>query len=111
MPFKAIAHRVIVRPDKIEEKTKSGIVLALDMQLEKGARVSGTVVDIGEDVFAAFKPKTEFAGLKVGDKVWFAKYAGKLLVDPKTQEEFVVLIDEDIVVKYVDSDGLDTEKA
>jgi co-chaperonin GroES (HSP10) len=104
--LKAIAHRLIVKPDPIQEKTKGGIVLAVDEKLEKGARVRGTIVDIGEDVYAAFKCKTQYAGLKVGDKVYFARYAGKLIVDENTLEEFIVLIDEDVVVKEVPNDSV-----
>jgi co-chaperonin GroES (HSP10) len=95
--LKAIAWRVLVKPDPIEEKTSGGIVLALDEKLEKGARMTGVIVDIGDDVFP--NSLTEFAGLKVGDRIYFAKYAGKVVVDKNTKEEYIVLNDEDCVVK------------
>lgn len=94
--LKAIAWRVIVKPDPIEEKTSTGIVLALDEKLEKGARMSGIVVDIGPDVFA--KSNQYLGGMKLGDRIYFAKYAGKVVVDRHTKEEFIVLNDEDCVV-------------
>lgn len=119
--FKAVGFRVLVRPDSIEEKTrmansdieiekkdgnwvtKTGLLIdpAVNELAEKGARISGVIVDIGEIAWKAFNPQSLYAGLQVGDRVFFAKYAGKLLVDPVTNEEFVVLNDEDIVAKYI----------
>lgn len=99
MALKAISYKVIVKPDKFEKVTESGIVLAVDERQENGANVRGTVVDIGEDAFAAYKPKTEYAGLKVGDVVYYAKYAGKRIKETDDGEEFLVLLDDDIVCK------------
>mgnify|MGYP006268473143 CR=1 FL=1 len=97
--IKAVAFRIVVRPDPIETKTKSGIVLATDEKQEVRATVSGTIVDIGEDAWKAFKTTSEFAGLKVGDHVVYARYAGKWVKDPETHEEFLVMNDEDIICK------------
>ncbi len=94
MAIKAIGYKVIVRPDIIEKKTKSGLVLAVDEKLEQGAQVVGTIVDIGEDAFVAYKPKTPFCGLKKGDKVFYAKYAGKGLGDG-----LLCIVDDDICAK------------
>lgn len=95
--LKAIAWRVIVKPDPIEEKSEGGIVLALDEKLEKGARMTGIIVDIGPDVY----PNSHLAdgGMRVGDRIYFAKYAGKVVVDRQTKEEYIVLNDEDCVVQ------------
>jgi co-chaperonin GroES (HSP10) len=101
MTLKAIGYKLIILPDAVEEKTKSGIVLAVDQKLERGAQVTGTILDMGEDVAAAYKPKTEFWGLKVGDKVWYAKYAGKWIKDIENDREVLVINDEDVCVKEV----------
>ena len=95
--IKAVAFRIVVKPDPVEVKTKSGIVIALDEGQERRATVSGTIVDIGEDAWAAFKTKSPHAGLKIGDRVIYARYAGKWVKDPDTEEEYVVMNDEDIV--------------
>ncbi len=99
MSLKAIAFRVIVKPNEIETRTASGIVLAVDEENEKGAVVRGIVIDIGEDAWAAYKTKSEFAGLKVGDEVFYARYAGKRIKETNDGDEFLVLNDEDIVCK------------
>lgn len=97
--LKAVAYRVIVRVKEVAEKSKGGIVLAVDKKMEKNAHTEGVVVDIGEDVYAAFKTKSQHAGLQVGDRVFYAKYAGKWIEDPDTGENLLVLNDEDIVAK------------
>jgi len=63
------------------------------------AQVTGVITQIGEDAYAAFKPKTEYAGLKVGDRVAYAKYAGKWISD-----DVLVLCDEDVVAVEVNDD-------
>lgn len=101
--FEAVAFRIVIRPDAVEKKTKSGLYLAVDEAKEKGACVTGTIVDIGPDVFKAHKTVLPFAGLKVGDKVYFAKYAGKWVVDLDTEEEFLVINDEDVCCKIIET--------
>lgn len=96
---KAVGFRLLVKPDAIEEISKGGIVLALDAKLERGAQVTGIVLDVGPEAFKAFN---KAAGLvdapwvKVGDRIYYAKYAGKRIVDEKTKEELLFLNDEDI---------------
>ena len=104
MPIKPVGFKAVVRPEQVEEKTKSGIVLALDKGLEIKAQVLGTLVEIGEDFAVAFHPKTPMWGLKVGDKVFYAKYAGKWVKDPETNEELLIINDEDICGVYHGSD-------
>lgn len=97
--LKAVAFRIILKVKEVAEKTKGGIVLAVDKKLERQAYTQGTIIDIGPDAWAAFNTKEQFAGLKVGDTVMFAKYAGKWIADPDTDVEYLILNDEDIVAK------------
>lgn len=99
MALKAVAFRVLLQVKEVAEKSKGGIVLAVDKKMERMAYTEGTIVDIGPDAWAAFKTKEEFAGLKKGDRVFFAKYSGKWIVDPETAEELLIVNDEDITAK------------
>lgn len=99
--LKAVGYKLIVLPDAVEEVSKGGIVIAADTRMERNAQVCGTIIDIGEDVAAAYKPKTEHWGLKVGDKIWYAKYAGKWIKDKENDREVLVILDEDVCVKEV----------
>ena len=101
MRFEAVAHRILVVPDAVEETSAGGIIIATDQKIEMNAQDRGTIIHIGEDAWAAFSTKQPFAGLKVGDRVGYARYAGKWVKHPVTKQEVVALNDEDIVVKEV----------
>lgn len=115
MPFKARGFRAIVRPFEVEKMSKGGIALALDERMELNAQVMGKVVDLAEDFAKDFKPSTPAWGLKIGDVVVYAKYAGKWVKDPQTGEELLFINDEDVVGTYeevtVDSPVVATETA
>jgi co-chaperonin GroES (HSP10) len=99
--IRAIAHRIVVKPDEVMKKSKGGILIATDERMEQHAMSSGTILSIGEDAWAAYKPRTAYAGLEVGDRVHYARYAGKWVKDSETEEEVLVLNDEDIVAKEI----------
>jgi len=99
--LKAIAFRIIVRPDPVETKTQSGIIIKVDEEAYAGATTVGTIVGIGPDAWKAYNPSQVYAGLEVGDRVFFAKYAGKTIIDEDTKERFLVLNDEDVVCKSI----------
>lgn len=102
MAIKAVGHRILLKPEEVKSKSAGGIELIIDRKAELNDQSLGTILDIGEDVYAAFKPKREFAGLAVGDKVYYAKRAGKWCQDPVSKEEFLMVNDEDVVGKYVE---------
>jgi len=98
LKVKTIGHRVIVKPDPIETKTASGIIVQVDKKREETAAQRGTVMQVGT---MAWKNTLYGYGIdgwepwvKAGDRVFFARYAGKMFRDG--EELFVVLNDEDI---------------
>lgn len=105
--IKAVGFRIIVQPKKVENMSKGGIALPINEQLEEQAQVLGTIIDIGEDVAVAYKPKTPFWGLKVGDQIYYAKYAGKWVQDPDTKEQVLIINDEDVCAKLEVTNDLD----
>lgn len=113
MNIEAIGFRVIVKPDPVKRE-HNGLILAIDEKLEKGATTRGTVVAVGPDAFYAYKPEHIPAHswkqwVKVGDRVVYAKYAGRTVDDPIEKEKddrgrevpvaYVCLNDEDVICK------------
>ena len=106
MKIKAVGHRVIVKPDAVEEVSKGGIVLAVDHKREIRAADKGTVVGIGSmawknDLYGYGKDGWE-PWCKEGDRVFFARYAGKGFKDGDTN--YIVLNDEDIQCQILEED-------
>lgn len=95
-------HRVLVRPQKLEEvddaykaAQRAGIILQeTHEKLQQAAIDKGTVVALGSTAFNDYGGE---AWCGVGDLVAYARYGGKLIKDTKTQEDFLVLNDEDII--------------
>jgi len=92
--IKPILHRILIKVDPVETKTASGIIVSLNEKREQAAAEIGTVVDIGTTAFKDYGEAPDL--IKVGDRVYFAKYAGKTVKDVD-DNEFTILNDEDIV--------------
>lgn len=101
MKFRAetLVHRVIVKP-KIETETKSGIVLARDERSQAINSDQGEIFMIGSKAWKDFDCDTP--PVKVGDKVFYAKYGAKVLKDEETGDLYIICNDEDILVGYGD---------
>lgn len=96
-------HRVLVKPEPVEKVSAGGIVIARPGQgdkLELMGTDRGTVVDLGPTCWKNYDADLpEWAPwCKIGDRVVFARYAGKLVKNPETEEEFFLINDEDIQV-------------
>ena len=104
--LKPIGFVAMIEVDEVKEKTKGGIILAVDQVMERNAQVIGTIVALGEDFAVAYKPATPQWGLKAGDKVIFAKHAGKWVKDPETDKEYLFVLDSDIVGKVEDASSV-----
>lgn len=100
--MKAVGHRLIIRPKPLETKTESGIVISYGdkEKLHKSGVEEGTVVDIGP--MAWKNPDLGYGSpdwqpwVKIGEKVIYAKYSGKLTTDPETGEDLLVINDTDV---------------
>lgn len=88
-----VGHRVLVRPEEVERKTASGIILdAKTVMMEDMAQTQGTVVALGDTCWD--DQPTPWA--KVGDFVMFGKYAG-VVYEGNDGVKYRVLNDKDIV--------------
>lgn len=102
MSIQPCGHRVVVKPFKQEEvdeilkaAKKFGIEIVNENKAREDASVDrGTVVSIGPTAWHDFKSDP---WCKVGDTILFAKFSGKFVEDPETEENVVILNDEDVV--------------
>ncbi len=86
-----IGDRIVVKLEKNEEKTRSGIVLP-DTAKEKPQR--GTVVEVGSGKLLDNGKKAE-PEVKKGDTIIFSKYAGtEIKVD---EEKYLILSENDVL--------------
>ena len=99
-----ILHRILVKQFKLDETNKdyiraraAGIVIPEheDNKRAQAGVDQGTVVAMGPTAYRDFNVDPP---IKVGDTVAFARFSGKMIVDPEDDEEYVALNDEDIVV-------------
>jgi co-chaperonin GroES (HSP10) len=101
-----VGHRVIVRPKEVEKVSDGGIILTAstyEEKLEKAGICEGELVAIGPTAWRDFDKwagpgQSWYKWAKIGDYVWYSQYGGKLVQDPHTEEEFVIMNDEDILM-------------
>lgn len=99
MSIEVFGFRILVKPHdvmKSEYKTDiPGFVVAgKEKEREQQAVDKGIVVAFGPSVFNDYSFDNP---LTVGDNIVFAKFAGKAVTDPETDEKFVIINDEDVV--------------
>lgn len=97
-------HRILVRPDKIEDvdpafkrAKQAGIQLLEDHEeriRERAGVDKGTVLAIGSTAFRDFGGE---AWCSPNDYIAYARHAGKWVKDPDTDEDVLILNDEDVV--------------
>jgi co-chaperonin GroES (HSP10) len=88
--------KILVVPDEIKDQTDGGLYLPIaTRERRKNQQVIGTIVAIGKNCWKAFDDGSPWA--EVGDKIYYAANAGKLLVDPETDKEYLIIYDQDVV--------------
>jgi len=93
-----LGHRVIIKPDPIEEVSEGGIIFAQTddfLRREKSETSTGIVVSFGPSAWLDPALGGE-PWVGVGEHVVYAKYSGKFVRDPEDQEEYVVINDDAI---------------
>ena len=94
--LEVLGHRILVKPDVIDEVSEGGIIQIItdrQMRLERAGAKTGTIVDIGPTAWGGIGH--EWAG--IGDDIVFSKYGGKPIADPITEEEYLIMNDEDVL--------------
>ncbi len=85
-------HRVLIKTDEIEEKTKFGLIkVAVTQEREARQKTEGTFVKMGPDAILNFGNRQ----LKKGDRVAFVQYSGVEIMDG--DKKYWISNDEDIL--------------
>jgi co-chaperonin GroES (HSP10) len=105
MTVKAVIHRLVVKPVKLEEydevraKAKELGFHIPDIEENKYHKTQidqGTVLDIGPTAFRDYVQKYNLEiPVKVGTLITYARHSGKLVKDG--DEEVVILNDDDVI--------------
>lgn len=86
-----LLHGVLVKPDNVETKTEGGIILPEEVtNKERKAVEYGTVVRTGPRAFIDYGRSPDV--LSAGDRISFARYAGKEIRD--TDDTVYLLIND-----------------
>ena len=102
LPVTPCGHYVLVKPDKFEKTTPSGIITTTDSEArrEEVARVKGTLVAIGSIAWFDYADGSPWA--EIGDHVYYKKHISDRyldesdIVDGKPTEYFL-MNDNDII--------------
>lgn len=96
-----LLHRALVKPKQVETKTASGIILTESLtRKEQAGTDEGIILALGDTFGKDFGAEVI---PKVGDKVLFAKYAGKFIKDGDI--DLVLLNDDDLIAIVRDEDA------
>lgn len=103
MRVRPVGHRVLIKPDKVEETTKGGIILAPSLvNQEKNAQERGTVVAIGSSCWDTFGDGTPWCA--VGQLVYYPKYSGMKVKETEDSDEFLVIVNDEDIVAVIEND-------
>lgn len=97
-----LGHRILVRPfqpEDLDPRLKAAKALGIQLpesqqKAERAGVDQGIVLSIGD---TAFKDYGSDPWCKIGDHIAYARHAGKWIKDPDTNEELLVINDEDVV--------------
>lgn len=87
-----VEYKILIDPEEVDQVSAGGIVLAtMTTEKEKMAQVRGKLVAVGGNAFEDWKGPIP----KVGDQVYYAKYAG-IVVKGRDGREWRLCNDKDL---------------
>lgn len=87
-----VEFKILIEPEDVERKTESGIILTEKVtEREKMAQVRGKLIAVGGNAFEDWQEPIP----KVGDCIFYAKYAG-IIVKGLDEVEYRIINDKDI---------------
>ena len=100
--MEARGYRILVKPTEKPRETESGIITSLEGtewdQMERTGNQYGTVLSIGHTCWKGTTEDEPWCA--VGDEIVYSKHAGRYVWDRITQEEWLVINDEDVLCIY-----------
>lgn len=97
--LKAVGFHLLIEVDKVEEVSKGGIVLIEDtLEREKRAKMTGTVVDIGELCWLGEDMEIP---CQVGDRIYHVQYSGAN-IEHDDGKEYRFINDKDVLGVVID---------
>jgi len=94
--MKVKGYRILVKPDALEQVSKGGIVYAYtDERVEKAALQTGRVAGIGNTAWQGEAFGAPWC--HVGDHILFSKHAGRFIIDPTDDAEYLIMNDTDVL--------------
>jgi len=95
MSFKPMGPYVMVKPDRKEKQTKSGIILQ-ESKENSNHMLEGEVVALGTGVMLSDGVMSKFNS-QIGDRVLFKDFAGIKVYLGEQEEEYHLLLETDIL--------------
>ena len=100
-----IEYKVLVRPDKVEEKTKGGIIIPdIERDREQHAATHGTLIAVSPMAFRFDDWPSDVPKPQPGDRVIFPRYVGHA-VKGDDNEDYWLLNDKDLIAKLESKNG------
>jgi co-chaperonin GroES (HSP10) len=97
--MKVKGYRILVKAKEIKRESDGGIILSVEGtnedRLEQNGNQFGTVIDIGHTCWKGGIDETPWCA--IGDEIIFAKHAGRFVFDPETDEQFLVMNDDEVI--------------
>jgi co-chaperonin GroES (HSP10) len=113
MAIKPLGHRVLVKPDSLEDSDPTYKSLKAmgferapseDLRREQVGIDKGMVLALGATAF------NDFGGepwCEVGAYVAYARHSGKFITDPESDEKYLLLNDEDLICEITKKESKD----
>jgi chaperonin GroES len=96
MKIKPVEYKVLIKPDKVEDKSEGGLYIPETVREREEFSVDrGEIIDFGEGFFEKLPGPVP----QIGDKVIFNRYAGSLITiknDDGSRENYRLCNDKDI---------------
>lgn len=98
--IRPVGYRVLVQPEKVEETSKGGIIIASDViRAEQNAMTQGKVLEVSPIAYLEFREKGFKPFCKEGDVILYQRYSGMRPIgdDGKPRDDLLILNDMDVV--------------